>query len=46
LITEIKKLLPTAAIIGGNIERLEQQLEGLQKFYKSEEDMWYPNEAI
>jgi hypothetical protein len=46
LITEIKKLLPTAAIISGNIERLEQQLEGLQKFYKSEEDTWYPNEAI
>jgi hypothetical protein len=46
LITEIKKLLPTAAIIGGSIERLEQQLEGLQKFYKSEEDTWYPNEAI
>ena len=46
LITEIKKLLPTASIITGNIERLEQQLEGLQKFYKSEEDTWYPNEAI
>jgi hypothetical protein len=46
LISEIKKLLPTAAIIGGNIERLEQQLEGLQKFYKSEEDTWYPNETI
>jgi hypothetical protein len=46
LITEIKKLLPTASIITGNIERLEQQLEGLQKFYKSEEDTWYPNETI
>jgi hypothetical protein len=46
LISEIKKLLPTAAIISGNIERLEKQLEGLQKFYKSEEDTWYPNEAI
>ena len=46
LISEIKKILPTATIISGNIERLEQQLEGLQKFYKSEEDMWYPNEAI
>jgi hypothetical protein len=46
LISEIKKLLPTASIITGNIERLEQQLEGLQKFYKSEEDTWYPNEAI
>jgi hypothetical protein len=46
LISEIKKLLPTASIISGNIERLEQQLEGLQKFYKSEEDTWYPNETI
>jgi hypothetical protein len=46
LITEIKKLLPTATIIGGSIERLENQLEGLQKFYKSEEDTWYPNETI
>jgi hypothetical protein len=46
LISEIKKLLPTASIIRGSIERLEQQLEGLQKFYKSEEDTWYPNETI
>jgi hypothetical protein len=46
LISEIKKILPTASIIGGSIERLEKQLEGLQKFYKSEEEVWHPNETI
>jgi hypothetical protein len=46
LITEIKKILPTATIIHGSIERLEKQLEGLQQFYKSEEEVWHPNETI
>ena len=46
LISEIKQILPTASIIRGSIERLEKQLEGLQQFYKSEEDTWHPNETI
>jgi hypothetical protein len=46
LIAEIKKILPTASIIRGSIERLEKQLEGLQNFNSKVNDGWHPDETI